>query len=173
MMSPLPKIGEGAGLAAPNSGKNRIEGTGDAEELLGTSADDLIFDRIGDDTISGGSGNDDLLGGDGDDTIAGGSGVDVIRGEHGDDTISAGGGRDMIVFARGDGVDVVTDFRAKGWQHDILDLSDVGAIKNFRDLKENHLERDGADVLIDAKHGDVIILEHVKMKDLDASDFLF
>lgn len=173
MISPLPKIGDGTGLVAPGSGKHRIEGTGDPEALFVTAADDLIFGYLGDDTISGGPGNDNLLGGDGDDAIAGGSGEDVIRGENGNDIISTGSGADMIVFASVDGMDVVTDFSARGRQHDILDLSQVGAIKNFQDLKSDHLERHGSDVLVNASFGNSILLEDVKIRDLDASDFLF
>jgi hypothetical protein len=46
-------------------------------------------------------------------------------------------------------------------------------VTGFADLKAHHMEKDGADVVIDAGAGDAITLEGVKLKDLHAADFAF
>ena len=41
------------------------------------------------------------------------------------------------------------------------------------DLKNNHMERVGADVEIDAGGGDLIVIKDVTLASLDKGDFLF
>ena len=54
----------------------------------------------------------------------------------------------------------------------MLDLSGLKAVTDFADLK-THMAQHGSAVVIDGTHGDTITLEHVKLNDLDAGDFLF
>jgi len=103
--------------------KNRIEGTAEAnviiglggrDRILGQKGDDLIFggdgkDRLqggrGEDTLYGGAGSDRIEGGSGDDLIVGADGFDIIYGGKGNDTIIGGPGDDLIIA--GDGDDVI------------------------------------------------------------------
>jgi uncharacterized protein len=103
-------------------------GTSAADTLTGTTGEDILFGVTGNDTLSGlagndqlfgGSGNDILLGGEGRDFLSGGIGNDIIDGgagddrlfgEAGNDTLTGGSGRDIFSFARGNGVDTITDF---------------------------------------------------------------
>lgn len=73
------------------------------DELVGSSASDLMRGHAGWDTISGGSGNDVLYGGSGADVIMGNKGSDRIYGETGADIIYGGAGADVI--AGGGGAD--------------------------------------------------------------------
>ena len=88
-----------------------ITGTRGSDNLVGTSAADVICGLDGDDTIDGKGGNDliyagfgeDLVyGRTGDDTIYGGPGNDVILGHRGDDTIYGGLSDDKIWGGGGD-----------------------------------------------------------------------
>lgn len=80
---------------------------------------------------------------------------------------------DTFVFGTGDGLDVITDFVARGGQHDILDLSALTSIVSFEDLMQNHVAQQGDNVLIDGLNGDDILLKNIKLSDLDAGDFRF
>ena len=173
MTTPLPKFGDGEGLGMFQPGKVRIDGDETAETLSGGDASERISGAGGDDVITGGIGHDDILGGDGDDSLDGGIGNDALVGGAGNDILTGGSGRDLFVFATGGGEDVIADFKAKGKKHELLDLSDVESIRNFKDLKSNHMERDGKDIIIDAGDRDMLVLEGVKSKHLDAGDFLF
>lgn len=157
MTEPLPKFGEGTALEGLLDGpqSNRIDGTDDADQIVGDAGAELLFGLGGNDTLDGGGGHDRLVGGEGEDSMSGGAGSDVF------------------VFASGHGTDTITDFAAKGGAQDYIDLSGIGAIRNFRDLKANHLEKHGGDLWIVSDGDDVIIIEGFKAKHLDAGDFLF
>ena len=88
-----------------------ITGTRGSDNLVGTSAADVICGLDGDDTIDGKGGNDliyagfgeDLVyGRTGDDTIYGGPGNDIILGHRGDDTIYGGLSNDRLWGGGGD-----------------------------------------------------------------------
>lgn len=119
------------------------------------------------------SGNDQITGTKYADSFFGGAGKDVLDGGAGRDSLTGGTGADTFVFGTGDGADTIKDFDAVGTDHDMIDLSDVSSITNFRDLKANHLDADGENVVIDAGHGERITLANVKVSQLDASDFQF
>ena len=89
-----------------------LEGTGDADDLVGFG---------GDDTLRGGEGDDTLDGLEGDDLIEAGAGADVIRRSLGDDTVYAGAGDDSLRVGLGD------DRVYAGAGDDRLDLSTPGA----------------------------------------------
>jgi Ca2+-binding RTX toxin-like protein len=70
-----------------------VQGGSGADQINGSSADEMLSGGPGNDTINGGGGddqiygdedNDTILGGDGDDIIEGGAGVDSIDGQAGD-----------------------------------------------------------------------------------------
>jgi Ca2+-binding RTX toxin-like protein len=100
-----------------NDSSESISGNGDFEG-------DLIFERGGDDTLSGGnilnpadaqdSGNDTIYGGSGDDGISGKDGNDSLFGDSGNDNINGGLGRDTLVGGSGDDFLFVSVFSDDG-----------------------------------------------------------
>ncbi|MFX0543636.1 hypothetical protein ACEWPM_018310 [Roseovarius sp. S4756] len=87
-----------------------IEGTPDADNLVGDDYQNIIFALAGDDTVDAKLGDDTIYGGEGDDWLQGNSGDDVIYGEGGDDELR--GGQDNDILLGGDGDD--TMYGAKG-----------------------------------------------------------
>jgi Ca2+-binding RTX toxin-like protein len=75
-------------------------GNDKANQLTGTSLDDLLDGRGGNDVLKGLSGNDTLLGGDGNDSLNGSAGADAMDGQRGNDTLVGGGGDDLL-YGRG------------------------------------------------------------------------
>src|SRR5262245_52473724 len=79
-----------------------IIGFGSDDTLAGHLGDDLIYGNLGNDLIDGDAGNDTLYGGQGGDSISGSDGNDIIYGNFGNDTISADSGNDTIFGGQGD-----------------------------------------------------------------------
>jgi Ca2+-binding RTX toxin-like protein len=67
-----------------------VQGTENADTLIGTPGDDSFDGLAGDDVIKGLAGNDTLHGGAGEDRIAGGAGADIIHGGDNNDVIFTG-----------------------------------------------------------------------------------
>ena len=80
-----------------------LDGTANADSILGLGGDDELAGRSGADLLLGGAGADMLFGGNGDDVLVGGDGNDSLTGEDGDD---------FFVFygIAGEGVDVINNF---------------------------------------------------------------
>jgi Ca2+-binding RTX toxin-like protein len=132
-------------VTAPTNGGDTIHGDDFVNALGGLSDNDLIFGRLGADTLSGdtgadtldgGDGADSLVGGDGNDSLFGGAfngtdgGADTLEGGAGADTLTGGGGADVFRFASPDDStaafrDSITDFSAVGG--DLIDLSALDA----------------------------------------------
>lgn len=136
----------------------------EAIEFVGTASKDYALGTKFHDTLSGRAGADRLHGENGKDALIGGKGNDILSG---------GKLSDTFIFATKHGQDRIIDFEATGRKHDVLDLSDVRQIKDFADLKANHMERHGKDVWIEATDADRIVLVNTKLADLDKSDFDF
>lgn len=166
-------LSEGADSMNGFKGADKIYGYGGGDTLNGGSGNDKVYGGAGSDKVSGGSGNDKLVGGADNDTLKGGSGDDLIRGGTGRDKEYGGKGEDTFVFATGDDKAIIRDFDAKGKAHDLIDLSGLASIRGWNDLTQNHMEKDGSDVRIDAGDGDVIVLHNVTLHSLDKGDFLF
>lgn len=137
-----------------------IKGNAYANDITGAGLKDVIRGLDGNDRLYGMGGNDTLSGDAGSDRLFGGTGKDVLSG---------GRGADIFVFAAGDGRDVITDFQASGRARDRIDLSDHAGVESFNGLE---ISRTSTGVRIEAGD-DVIILKHVSMSSVDASDFLF
>jgi Ca2+-binding RTX toxin-like protein len=104
--------------------------------------------------------NNDITGNDGSNHIWGGKGNDELTGDKGADTFH---------FGKGDKVDTITDFDASGKGQDLIDLDGFGKLS----FKKLDIDVDGKDVVIDFGKGDELVLEGVKLKHIDASDFMF
>ncbi len=160
-------------LKAQFSGRDKFYMSNYDDVMRGFGGNDKMYGYDGSDVLRGDGGRDTLNGGRGNDILRGGSGDDFIRGGRGRDKEWGGKGEDTFKFKTGDDESIIKDFDAKGARHDVLDLSDLGSIKGWKDLKNNHMSRDGSDIEIDAGNGDLIVLEDVSMGTLDKGDFLF
>lgn len=76
----------------------------DADTIIGTDRDDILYGAGGGDTIEGRGGNDTLFGGTGNDTLYGQGGSNTLHGDEGDDVLYASGGEVDLLFG-GDGND--------------------------------------------------------------------
>ena len=108
----------------------------------------------------------------GKDKLIGTDGHDILRGRKGNDVMTGNGGSDHFIIEKRSGKDRITDFDASG-DGDVLDLVKVDSVKNWRDLKKNHLDERDDDVVIDFGGGDRIVLKNVDFDDLDKTDFFF
>ncbi|MDB5525144.1 MAG: hemolysin-type calcium-binding repeat family protein [Rhizobium sp.] len=141
--------------------------------ILKTNIETLSLSGNADINGTGNGLSNKLAGNGGANTLKGAAGDDILAGGQGNDKLVGGGGIDIFVFANRMGKDRVTDFVPEGANHDIIDLGNVSAITDFADLKANHLEKSGSDVVIFINNGDTITIEGVKINDLHANDFLF
>lgn len=73
-----------------------VSGTGQADDITGTSTADMIWAGLGADTLSGGGGADTLYGEDGNDTLNGGADADTLYGGANDDTLNGDAGNDTL-----------------------------------------------------------------------------
>ena len=89
------------------SGDDFIDGGADNDALDGERGADMVF---------GGSGDDLILGGEGDDWLEGGLGADEMYGEQGNDT---------YIFAKGSGLDRVSDCDTTVGNIDVVRFVDV------------------------------------------------
>ena len=134
---------------------------GDMSTVLGSQADDDIYDYTGqsitvqargnDDSVQLEEGNDIVSAGAGNDTVNSGQGDDVIAGETGDDRLNAGAGDDTVVFNYGDGHDKL----AAGEGQDTLSFG----VSVTPDMLSIVLNRDGrVMLLVDGGAGGTITL---------------
>ncbi|MBR1397799.1 MAG: calcium-binding protein, partial [Selenomonadaceae bacterium] len=65
----------------------------------------------GNDVITGGKGDDALYGDEDNDKLKGGAGADTLSGGAGNDTLTGGNGKDVFIYD-GQGIDVITDYKA-------------------------------------------------------------
>ncbi|WP_323781906.1 calcium-binding protein [Leisingera sp.] len=156
-----------------------IDGFGDRdrlknfEDVRGSDYRDSITGNGARNELEGEGGNDTLQGLGGKDTLHGGAGRDKLNGGNGNDILNGDGGADLFIFKGSFGDDTITDFRTAGKQEKV-DLSGVGNIKHFRDLKNNHLSENGdGDAVISDNNGNSITLEDIAIADLSANDFIF
>ena len=75
-----------AELDIENLGPRRIDGTDEADNIVGAILRDIIYGQGGNDTLIGLGGDDQLFGGEGRDLLEGGAGADALNGGSGGDT---------------------------------------------------------------------------------------
>ena len=150
-----------------------VIGSAYADSVFGNQLKNLLRGGGGRDVIRGGGNDDKVIGDNGRDKLFGGSGDDILKGGNKNDVMSGGRGDDLFVFRTGWDVDRIQDFDAVGRHHDVLDLSGLRTVTSWRDLRNNHMEQDGDDVVINGRFGDRVILKGVDLDDLDRGDFIF
>lgn len=137
---------------------DRISGNGKGNRLDGRGGNDTLNGRGGNDTLNGEDGRDKLIGGGGRDTLDGGAGNDFMNG---------GKGNDVFIFS--EGKDRIQGLGRK----DDIDLSNAVGIRNFRDLKNNHMEERNGNVVISDDDGSTLTILKRDITDLSSDDFLF
>ncbi|MDP3418833.1 SdrD B-like domain-containing protein [Falsiroseomonas sp.] len=112
------EAGEGHDWAEGGNGDDRMQGEGGDDVLFGGAGNDIVEGNGGNDTILGGTGNDRVAGHDGHDVLVGGKDAGramllggAITGVVIGDTISGDGGADRFIWQKGDGVDLLLDFK--------------------------------------------------------------
>ncbi|SNS75353.1 calcium-binding protein [Tropicimonas sediminicola] len=164
--------GIGADTLKGGVGKDLLRGGDGADALSGNDGNDTVKGGGGNDRLFGNKGADRLQGGNGADEIDGGQSADVLNGGSGNDLLTGGRGADDFVFANNHGRDRIADFEARNDREEI-DLSAVTRIKDFKDLKANHMKQVGDRVVIDDGANTQIVLLATDLGDLDRQDFLF
>jgi hypothetical protein len=136
------------------------------DTVFGGRGDDLIDGGKGNDRLFGDRGNDALLGDDGNDDLNGGKGRDLLLGGDGRDTLDGGEGNDKFLLRKGMGVDTIEHLDA-GDRIDVRDFQ----LPSFQALL-NAAQQIGHDVRIDLGNGDKLIIEDIRIADLNAEQFI-
>lgn len=142
---------------------------GDSSDIVGSQADDDIYDYTGqsvtvrsrgnNDNVHLEAGNDRVSAGSGDDNVYSGAGEDLVAGEAGNDNLNTGAGDDVVVFNHGDGDDTLRTGEG-------TDTLSFGATVTPAMLSAAP-DRDGRVVLlIDGGAGGSITLDNTRINDL-------
>jgi RTX calcium-binding nonapeptide repeat (4 copies) len=147
-------------------GNDTIFGRGGKDVAFGGRGDDLIFGGNGKDHLFGRSGNDALVGEADKDHLLGGRGRDLLLGGPGKDVMVGGPGDDTFLIRKGTGVDIIADLQSG----DRIDIRDF----NFASFQAvlNAAQRSHGDVVINLGGGDQLVIEHTKLSDLHAEQFI-
>lgn len=184
--------GQGSTSAA---GFENLSGSVHGDNLSGDRVDNVLAGDLGDDTLSGAAG-DDILYGDGriavdthgtglagpittfsdisatysltagNDTLIGGRGNDTLYGGHGNDVLTGSQNSDRFVIEANSGNDRITDFA----NQDTIVFTASSGVDSFGDLS---LTQVGRDTLVSWGTSDTLLLEGVRARGLNASDFDF
>jgi Ca2+-binding RTX toxin-like protein len=143
-------------------------GTKDNDTLTGNAGNDILNGLRGNDSLIGNAGNDTLIGDKGTDFLVGSAGNDLLNGDNGNDTLTGGlgsdiliggNGADVFIFASGEGIDTITDFK--------LGTDKIGLTEG---LTFGNLSFSGKEILIGS---DVLaVLAGVNTNTLTASNFV-
>lgn len=95
------------------NGNDRLQAGNQRDVLTGDKGNDSLYGGNDNDTLRGGSDNDYLTGDAGNDRLLGDNGNDRLNGGSGNDLLTGGQGADVFIFAKGSGIDRVTDFDSK------------------------------------------------------------
>jgi Ca2+-binding RTX toxin-like protein len=141
------------------NGNDTLTGTEGNDFLNGGNGNDSLIGNAGNDILIGSNGKDFLVGSAGDDLLNGDNGTDTLTGGLGSDTLTGGNGKDIFVFASGEGIDTITDFK--------LGTDKIGLTEG---LTFENLSFSGNEILIGS---DVLaVLIGVNTNTLTASNFL-
>jgi hypothetical protein len=147
-------------------GEDQIFGNGGNDTVFAGKGNDLVDGGNGNDTLFGEKGNDALVGGAGNDELNGGSGNDFLVGGAGNDELDGGQGNDKFVIRTGTGIDKIEKLEAG-------DRIDLRAF-NFASAQDaiNAFQQVGKNAVLDLGNGDKLIVEHIKIADLDPIQFI-
>jgi Ca2+-binding RTX toxin-like protein len=178
-----------------SSGNDVYHGLGSDDYIFGAVGSDKLYGDDGDDEIYGGVGNDTLYGGTGadhlygdlgaqdekpsNDVLFGGAGDDVLTGNVGKDTLTGGGGADTFVFystpdeffTQDSEVDIITDFKAGGKNHDYAQIFTRGNVDpDYESIQAIMKQKgDNVEIVFDKHH--ILVIEHMKIAQLTSDDF--
>lgn len=142
---------------------------GDSSNIVGSQADDDIYDDTGqsvtvrsrgnNDHVYLEAGNDRVSAGSGEDDVYSGAGEDLVAGEAGNDNLDTGAGDDVVVFNLGDGHDTLATSEG-------TDTLSFGATV-LPAMLSAALDRDGRMVmLVEGGAGGTITLDNTRINDL-------
>lgn len=156
-----------------NRGIDTVKST--VSYTLSDNVEDLVL--LGKANVSGTGNREDnsIDGSKGDNVLSGGRGADTLDGHAGHDIMTGGMGSDTFLFKTGSGHDTITDFETvsdKPIGSDQIDLSAQTVITDFNDMVTNHVTNHHGNLIIHCG-GDTLTLEHTKMGELDAQNFVF
>ena len=97
--------------------------------------------------------------------ITGGSGQQTIDGGLGDDVLKGGAGSDIFILARGNGSDLIQDFKPE----DSVSLNGYG-FASFDEVKANMVQS-GTDVRLDLGQGEVLVFANTTIDQFASSQF--
>lgn len=171
------KGGEGNDTLVGGGGDDALYAGQGNDFVRGGDGDDVIRGNRGDDALHGGQGGDHIYGGHDADRLFGNLGRDYLLGEAGDDWLDGGAdadsmrggwGNDTFVFRDADyGYDRIKDFEIG---KDQIDLSSFG-FSDFSDVQARASDIAWG-VRIDFGGGNVLLVEHLTVDQLSASDFI-
>ncbi|QJE73255.1 hypothetical protein HHL28_09285 [Aerophototrophica crusticola] len=147
------------------SGIENVTGSNHADTLIGDGLRNSLWGGKGNDAIFGAGDNDKLYGQDGDDSLDGGAGNDWLEGGLGNDTLTGGSGADIFRFAKGWGLDTITDFTQGSDKIDLRGLGLGFAGLSFTDTAEG--------LLVGTAFGQVMLLLGLDLGGVSATDFKF
>jgi Ca2+-binding RTX toxin-like protein len=156
---------------------NVYEKAGEGIDLVRSSATYTLRDNFDNLTLTGrvntdGTGNslaNILKGSNADNTLSGGIGADLLSGGRGTDVLTGGADADVFQFGRHFGTDHISDF-TNGVDH--IKIGFGSSVDDFSDLVPL-FHTSGNDVAIVFNAHDLLIIDNVKIADLDTSDFTF
>lgn len=151
------------------AGSDIINGHLGSDVINGYAGADVVFGGDGEDWVRGGADNDTVRGGAGDDMLYGDRGNDTLIGDQGNDLLRGNAGADRFVFTHGSGGDVIADFSGADKIHLKLNINGTD-VDSFSDLQAHMSVMDGH-TIIDLGGGHAIIVAEVSV--MDAGDFVF
>jgi uncharacterized repeat protein (TIGR01451 family)/fimbrial isopeptide formation D2 family protein len=152
------EAGEDADWAEGGNGNDAMQGEGGADTLFGGRGNDTVEGNGGDDIVLGGAGSDRVAGHDGNDLVVGGADAGTARLTAGrvtglvlGDTVSGDGGADRFVWQKGDGVDLLLDFKpSEGDTLTVYGYGGVMAVDRVDGRTVLYFDTDSAVVMNDA-----------------------
>jgi Ca2+-binding RTX toxin-like protein len=167
-------------------GDDYIFGAVGNDKLYGDTGADAVYGGLGNDTLYGGAGDDHLYGDMGaqdekpsNDVLFGGAGDDILSGNVGKDKLTGGGGADTFVFYSTPNqaftidseVDIITDFKASGKDHDYAEIFTDGNVEPDYDAVHALMKQKNGNVEIIFDKHHYLVIEHVKIGQLTSDDF--
>jgi Ca2+-binding RTX toxin-like protein len=137
----LEEVGHFADELVGTTGDDVMRGFGGNDVLSGGEGNDTLMGDSGNDTLRGDQGDDLLSGGSGSDTLEGGAGNDVLNGNAGEDTLKGGTGNDVYRFGLLSGSDTIEENDSTSGNLDIIEMlpglapSDIRVYRVDSDLK--------------------------------------